>query len=68
MKANMGMADRMIRIVIAAVIFALGAAFKSWWGLLGLIPLLTAVFGYCGLYSLLGCSTRKRTANDQTTG
>lgn len=61
MKANIGTADRIIRIAIAVVIFAIGAVHKSWWGLLGLIPLLTAIFGVCGLYSLIGISTCKRT-------
>ncbi|MBU1984985.1 DUF2892 domain-containing protein, partial [bacterium] len=60
-----GTADRIIRIIIAVVIFALGAAFKSWWGLLGLIPLLTAIFGFCGLYSLLGISTCKRATKEE---
>jgi hypothetical protein len=29
----------------------------KWFGLIGLVPLATAVFGYCPLYSLLGMST-----------
>ncbi|MDD5088611.1 MAG: DUF2892 domain-containing protein, partial [bacterium] len=56
MKANIGTADQIIRIIIAVVIFALGAAFKSWWGLLGFLPLFTALFSFCGLYSILGMS------------
>lgn len=68
MKANIGTVDRIVRIAIAVVIFALGAAHGSWWGLLGFLPLLTAIFGYCGLYAILGISTCKRVAKSKTTG
>jgi hypothetical protein len=57
MKANIGSADRWIRVIIGLGILALGLAFKSWWGLLGLLPLTTAAIGYCGLYTLLGVNT-----------
>ncbi len=57
MKTNISKADRWIRIIIGLAILVLGLAFKSWWGLLGLLPLATAAMGYCGLYSLFGIST-----------
>jgi hypothetical protein len=57
MKKNIGSTDRWIRIIIGLGILALGLAFKSWWGLLGLLPLATAAIGYCGLYTLLGVNT-----------
>jgi hypothetical protein len=57
MKTNIGSADRWIRAIIGLGILALGFTFKSWWGLIGLLPLATAMIGYCGLYSLLGFST-----------
>ena len=60
MKANMGSADRWIRVIIGLGILALGFTFKSWWGLIGLLPLATAAFGFCGLYTLLGVNTRGR--------
>ena len=61
MKANVGTEDRVARIAIglvllSTVLFADGAA--RWWGLIGLAPLLTALFSYCPLYSLLGVDTR----------
>jgi hypothetical protein len=59
MKKNVGGADRTIRIVLGLAILGVGVYFKSWWGLIGLIPLLTGLFSYCGLYSLLGLSTCK---------
>lgn len=60
MKKNVGPADRAIRILLGIVIILLGVLFKSWWGLIGLLPILTGVIGWCGLYSLLGISTLKK--------
>ena len=60
MKRNVGKTDRAIRIVIGLAILAVAFYFKSWWGLLAIIPLATAFTGLCGLYSLLGISTCKR--------
>jgi hypothetical protein len=49
--------DRIIRIVLAIVIFALGLYYGSWFGLIGLVPLVTGVIGWCPLYAVLGVST-----------
>ena len=57
MKANVGKTDKIIRIIIALIIAAAGVYFNSWWGLLAIIPLATALVSFCGLYSLLGIST-----------
>ncbi|MFZ4591881.1 MAG: YgaP family membrane protein [Ignavibacteria bacterium] len=47
---NVGKTDKIIRVIIGVVILGLGYAFHSWLGLIGLVPILTAVFGRCGLY------------------
>jgi len=60
MKTNIGTADRIIRIVIGLAIIAAGIYFKSWWGAIGAIPLITALTGFCGLYVPFGISTCKR--------
>ena len=57
MKANVGKTDKIIRILIALIIAGLGIYYQSWWGLLAIIPLATAISGFCGLYSLLGKNT-----------
>ena len=57
MKKNMGAADRIIRVILGIVIIALGLMYKSWWGAVGIIPILTAAMGYCPPYALLGVST-----------
>jgi Protein of unknown function (DUF2892) len=60
MKPNVGGIDRAIRIVIGLGILGAGYYFKSWFGLIGLVPLLTAVVGFCPAYPLLGISTCPR--------
>jgi len=63
MSVNVGMVDRILRVVIglALIAFALGLGFPktswSWVGWIGVVPLLTAFFGNCPAYSLLGIST-----------
>jgi len=57
MTANIGNTDRWIRIVIGVGALAAGYVFKSYWGLVGLVPLLTAGMRCCPLYSLLGIKT-----------
>ncbi len=60
MTCNVGKTDRIIRVIVGVAIAALGFYFKSWWGLLALIPLFTAAIGHCGLYVPLKISTVKK--------
>jgi hypothetical protein len=60
MKQNIGTADRVVRIVLGVAIAVLGIVFKSWFGLLALIPLGTAAVGTCPLYLPFGISTRRK--------
>jgi hypothetical protein len=58
MKTNMGDIDRIVRMIAGAallLLFFFGP--KTYWGLLGLIPLSTALIGYCPLYKVFGVST-----------
>lgn len=59
MKANVGGFDKIVRYVAGIVIIFLGIYFKSWWGVIGLIPLLTALIGWCPLYAPFKISTKK---------
>ncbi|MBI5055857.1 MAG: DUF2892 domain-containing protein [Nitrospirae bacterium] len=54
MKANIGSADRTIRIVAGLAAIGLGVYFKSWLGVIGLVPLITSFIGWCPLYSVFG--------------
>ena len=66
MSRNMGVIDQFLRIVVglALIAFALqdGVSIQGWhWlGLIGIVPLLTAFFGYCPAYTAFGISTRRR--------
>lgn len=60
MKTNIGNIDRSLRLVAGAAILGAGFYFKSWWGLVGLVPIVTALIRFCPLYPLLGISTCKR--------
>ena len=57
MKKNVGGIDRAFRTFIGLAVIAAGVYFKSWWGALGLIPLLTAVFQWCPVYAPFGVSS-----------
>jgi len=59
MKCNIGTIDRIIRVILGSGILAAGVYFGSWWGALGLFPLVTAAIAWCPLYRLFGFSTCK---------
>lgn len=63
MPINVGTIDRALRIIVglALIAFALGyiapgnAYAKFGW--IGIVPILTAIFGFCPAYTLLGIRT-----------
>ncbi len=57
MKHNVGSIDKSMRIVVGLAIIGAGFYFGSWWGAVGLVPLLTGLTGFCALYSLFGINT-----------
>ncbi len=59
MKCNIGKTDRTIRIVVGLLILVLGVAFQALWGVLGAIPLLTAILRWCPLYEPLKINTSR---------
>jgi len=59
MKQNVGGIDRILRIVVGIALLGAGYYYQNLWGLVGLIPLGTALIGWCPLYLPLGLSTRK---------
>ena len=57
MKANVGGIDRLLRVVIGLGLLAfvfLGESGARWWGLIGVVPLLTAFLSFCPLYAIFG--------------
>ena len=60
MKRTVGGIDKILRIVIGALLMILAATGTiGWWGWLGVIPLATGLMSHCMLYSLLGINTCK---------
>jgi predicted RND superfamily exporter protein len=59
MKQNVGNTDKVLRIILGILIAVLGYYYKTWWGLVALIPLVTAFIGFCPLYPIFKISTKK---------
>lgn len=58
MTRNVGGIDRILRIVVGLALIGLAATGTvGWWGWIGLVPLGTALAGFCPLYPLLGINT-----------
>lgn len=60
MKANIGTADRTIRIIIGIALLSLLFLLDGnarYFGLIGVLPLFTAFTRFCLLYRLFGIST-----------
>ena len=63
MPRNIGPIDKAVRIVLGLVLLSLLFVLQGdlrWVGLIGVMPLLTALVGNCPLYSVLGLSTCPR--------
>ena len=62
MKANEGSFDRIIRVILGLIILALWFVLQGnakYFALIGFIPLITALLGWCPLYSIFGIKTCK---------
>ena len=66
MQRNVGGIDRAVRIIAGLAIVGAGLYYKSWWGLIGVLPLGSGLLGFCPPYCLLGINTcRVKTAEEQ---
>lgn len=60
MKANVGGIDRIVRIAVGIALIAwVLLANGPTWAWVGVLPLVTGIFSFCGAYSLLGINTCK---------
>ncbi|MEW6559323.1 MAG: DUF2892 domain-containing protein [Pseudomonadota bacterium] len=58
MKFNVGGIDRILRIIVGIVLIALTLMGTiGVWGWIGIVPLVTGLFKFCPLYSVLGMNT-----------
>jgi hypothetical protein len=61
MKQNIHNIEKIIRVLLGIIILSLVfIGPKSWWGLIGILPILTGLSGWCPPYQLLGISTCKK--------
>lgn len=61
MSANVGTLDRILRVILGLVLLSLVfIGPKTYWGLIGIIPLFTALVSFCPLYTILGIRTCPR--------
>lgn len=58
LKVNEGLVDRIVRVVGGLALISLvfwGP--ETSWGLIGIVPVVTGLLGYCPLYAVFGLST-----------
>jgi hypothetical protein len=60
MQANVGTADKVIRIILGLVLISLVfVGPKTPWGWIGVILVATGFISFCPLYKIIGVSTKK---------
>jgi hypothetical protein len=64
MTCNIGKVERIIRGIVGIAVIVWGVMEQNWLGAIGLIPLITALIGWCPPYALLGINTGCKTKND----
>ena len=60
MKLNVGGIDKVVRIAAGLALLSLVVLLEGsmrWIGLIGIVPLVTGLVGFCPLYSILGINT-----------
>jgi len=65
MERNESSVDRAARIVLGIVLLSLVfVGPETPWGLIGIVPLVTGLIGFCPLYRVFGLSTCPRPARE----
>jgi type IV secretory pathway TrbD component len=59
MNKNVGGIDRIVRILLGLALVAMGLYTQSWWGAVGLVPLITGLVGWCPMYLPFKVSTAR---------
>jgi len=54
MKKNIGGRGKIIRGAVGITIISVGWYYQNWWGAIGVIPLVEAVFGWCAFQHFCG--------------
>ena len=66
MTCNIGNTERIIRAIVGLALIAIVfVGPQTPWGWIGLVPLATAVLGWCPPYAMFGISTCARTTSNK---
>ncbi len=65
MKCNVGKTDRAIRFIVGIAVILAGVAYQSWFGIIGVIVLGSAIIRFCPAYLPFKIDTSK---NDDSSG
>lgn len=57
MQCNVGQKEKLIRIVAGIALRGAGVVFGSWWGVIGLVPLVTGFVRWCLACQIAGINT-----------
>jgi hypothetical protein len=60
MKQNVGKTDAGVRLIVGFLVLLAGYSYATWWGLLGLLILASAILRFSLIYKLLGISTAEK--------
>lgn len=60
MQCNVGKTDRIIRVLVGISVILAGFYYESWFGVIGVVPLITAGLGWCPAYVPFGMSSCKK--------
>ena len=59
MKKNVGKIDKIIRYTVGVVVLSTGYYFSSWFGIIGIVIMLPAIFGSDPFYNFINLNTNK---------
>jgi len=57
LKKNVGYMDSIIRVIFGALILSMGLFYDSYWGFIGLIPVISGAISFCPIYRMMRVST-----------
>jgi hypothetical protein len=57
MGCNVGKLDKALRIIVGIFLILAGLRLNTWFGAVGIIPIITALFSKCPMYTVFGVST-----------
>lgn len=65
MKINVGSIDKVARIILGLGLIVFALITQNWWGLIGIVPLLTGFMSFCPVYSLFNVSTVQKVKTEK---